>query len=190
MDVANPRVRPLLGKMIADGMHQVGLAQADAAVDEKRVVGNARVLGDLDGSGAGELVGLAGDEAVEGEPAVEPRALEGRRRFTARCGGRRGTGRRRHVAHRGVEVACQDELQGKRAAARFGRHSLDFPGEALAHQFQHETVRRRQNEGLRFVGFFGRERANPGVELLCGEFLLQSAQARFPEVLHAFGWPL
>jgi len=43
------RLRPLVGDMVADRLHEVGLAQAHPAVDEQRVVGNPGVLGDLDG---------------------------------------------------------------------------------------------------------------------------------------------
>ena len=58
--------------MVADGVDQVSLAEADAAVDEERVVGGAGTLGDLDRGRARELVGLAGDESVERESRIEP----------------------------------------------------------------------------------------------------------------------
>ena len=48
------------------------LPRPDAAVDEQRVVGSARVLGDLHRRGARELVGLAGHERVERESRIEP----------------------------------------------------------------------------------------------------------------------
>ena len=48
-------------------MHQVSLAQPDAAIDEQGVVRPARILGDLVSGGAGELVALALDEVREGE---------------------------------------------------------------------------------------------------------------------------
>ena len=53
--------------MVADRVHQVGLAEADAAVDEQRVVGAPGVLRDLQRCGARELVALALDEIVERE---------------------------------------------------------------------------------------------------------------------------
>ena len=56
-----------VGELVADRLQQVGLAQAHAAVDEQRVVGDAGVLGDLDRGRARELVRLAGHEAVEGK---------------------------------------------------------------------------------------------------------------------------
>ena len=65
--VGEPRVGIALLELVRDRMHQMGLAQTDAAVDEQRVVGLARVAGDLNGGRLGELVALALDEAVEGE---------------------------------------------------------------------------------------------------------------------------
>ena len=47
----------LRGDRVADGVHEVGLAQADAAVQEQRVVGVARALGDAQGGGVGQAVG-------------------------------------------------------------------------------------------------------------------------------------
>ncbi|CAB4910451.1 unannotated protein [freshwater metagenome] len=53
-------------------MQQVGLAQPGVAVDEQRVVGPGRRLGDRDGRGVGEPVAVADDEAVEDVLGVEP----------------------------------------------------------------------------------------------------------------------
>ena len=47
---------------IADGVDQVGFAKADAAINKQRVIGFARALRDLDGGGACQIVGFAGDE--------------------------------------------------------------------------------------------------------------------------------
>ena len=59
-----------LTDQVADRVHQVRLAEADAAVDEQRVVGAARVLADLHRGRPGELVALAFDEGREGEFGV------------------------------------------------------------------------------------------------------------------------
>jgi len=56
---------------VADRMHQVGLAEPHATVDEQRVVAPAGIFGHLHGGGASELVGLALDEGVEGEVGIE-----------------------------------------------------------------------------------------------------------------------
>jgi hypothetical protein len=52
----------------------VGLAEADAPVDEQRVVGPPRILGDLDRGSSRELVALALDEIRERELGVQPAA--------------------------------------------------------------------------------------------------------------------
>ena len=59
--------------MVADGLHQVGLAEADAAVEEQRVVASRGVLGHRPAGGVGELVGAADDEVVELIARVELR---------------------------------------------------------------------------------------------------------------------
>ena len=66
------RVALAPGQLQADRVHQVGLAEADAAIEEQRVEARARrALGDAAGAGIGELVRLADDEGVEGEALVE-----------------------------------------------------------------------------------------------------------------------
>ncbi len=64
-DVEKLRVRLLVEDFLADGLQQVGLAQPDAAVDEQRVVGGARLIGHGHGGGVGELIVRAGDEIIE-----------------------------------------------------------------------------------------------------------------------------
>lgn len=56
--------------VVADGVQQVGLAEARVAVDEERVVCLGR-LGDGDCRGMGEPVGPADDEGVEAVLRVE-----------------------------------------------------------------------------------------------------------------------
>src|SRR5690606_757909 len=56
---------------IADCLHQVGLSQPDAPVDEQRVVGLAGVLAHLVRRGPRKLVTLALDECREGESRVQ-----------------------------------------------------------------------------------------------------------------------
>ncbi len=72
-DVADGGVGLEAFYLVADGVHEVGLAHADAAVEEERVVGLGGSLGDGDGGGEGELVAGAGDEAVEVVARVELR---------------------------------------------------------------------------------------------------------------------
>ena len=69
------RLRAVLAPQFpGDGMHQVGLAQADAAVQEQRIEADARRLfGDAARAGIGKLIGLADDEVIEREPRIEHR---------------------------------------------------------------------------------------------------------------------
>src|SRR6185369_15681544 len=85
--VADARLWATVGEMVADRLQQVSLAQAHPPVNEQRVVGDAGVLGDLDGGRPRELVRLTGDEAVEGKRPIEPPAF-GRRGFCAGACGR------------------------------------------------------------------------------------------------------
>ncbi len=77
LQVTNAGARLLRQQRVADRVHEVGLAQTDAAVDEQRVVGAPGVFRHLNGRGAGKLVGLAGDQGFEAEHGVEARALQG-----------------------------------------------------------------------------------------------------------------
>src|SRR5690606_32894162 len=74
------RTRIALRNEVADGMHQVRLAEPHAAVDEQRVVRAARVLADLHGGRARELIALAFDEAFERERSVQAAAERRARR--------------------------------------------------------------------------------------------------------------
>ena len=67
VQVGDARARVALADQVADRVHQVRLAEADAAVDEQRVVGRAGILRDLVRRGLGEVVALALDEAGEAE---------------------------------------------------------------------------------------------------------------------------
>lgn len=62
LNVANFCIRVVLVDAAIDRVDQVGLAAADAAIYEQRVVARARVACDLPGGRAGELVGFAGYE--------------------------------------------------------------------------------------------------------------------------------
>ena len=59
-------------RVVPDGVQQVGLAQPGVAVDEQRVVGLGRGLGDRDGGGVGEPVARADDERLERVLRVQP----------------------------------------------------------------------------------------------------------------------
>ena len=62
----------VLPDMVADGLHEVRFAQADPAIDQKRVEGRmARLLGDGQRGAARELVAIAFYESIEGVRGVQ-----------------------------------------------------------------------------------------------------------------------
>src|SRR5512134_805983 len=71
VDIADLGFRRLQAQAVADRLDEVGLAEADTAVDEERVVGGPGPFGNLGGCSARKLVGLAGDERLEGEAGIE-----------------------------------------------------------------------------------------------------------------------
>ena len=75
-------------RVVADGVQEVGLAQAGAPVDEQGVVGAGGRLRHGDGGGVGEPVGGAGDVGVKGVARVEAGAVAaGGALADAGCGG-------------------------------------------------------------------------------------------------------
>ena len=80
--IANARARIALQHQMSGGLHQVGLAEADAAEDEKRIgaVAAARVFADLQRGGARQLVGVAFHMLVKGVIGVHGVAGVGARR--------------------------------------------------------------------------------------------------------------
>ena len=70
-DVPDQEVRVVLPHEVGDGLEQVGLAQPGVAVDEQRVVGERRPLGDGQGGRVGEAVRRADHEGVEGVLGVQ-----------------------------------------------------------------------------------------------------------------------
>src|SRR5665213_3456651 len=57
--------------MLADGVEQMSLAQSDAAIEKKRVIGTSRRLRHSGRSGVRMIVVFADDEALEGVFRVE-----------------------------------------------------------------------------------------------------------------------
>ncbi len=73
--VADAETGRVGGEVVGDRDQEVGLAEAGRAVEEERVVGLRRRLGDGQGRRVGDPVSLADDEAVEGVVGVEVRSL-------------------------------------------------------------------------------------------------------------------
>ena len=71
-DVGQLQIAIVLQHVLPDRVHQVGLAETDAAVDEQRVVGARRRFGDGAAGGVRELIRRSDDEGVEGVAGIEP----------------------------------------------------------------------------------------------------------------------
>ena len=112
--------------VVPDRVQEVGLAQSGRAVDEERVVGAGRGLGDRERGGVGEAVRRADDEVLERVAGVQ--------RGPARRGGI-GRGRRRGRWRAGVAVAVS-------ATAAAVRHEdgLVEPGAGLDREVDDDVV--------------------------------------------------
>ncbi len=154
-------------------MHQVRLAEADAAVEEQRIEGHDAAFGDTARSRVREFIGLADDEAFEGEARIERRAREigvvpGRSR-----GGLRGV---RAVPGR-LDVGLRLDLGRNRTGlcgalgrdmerdavhlvAGFQEHTVNLLAEVSRHPCSHE-VSRHQERGDAIVQIREFERFDP-----------------------------
>src|SRR5699024_2054662 len=90
--VPDPHARVHVAGVVANGVQQVRLAQTGLAVDEQRVVGAGRRLGDRQGGRVGEPVGGAGHEGLEGVLRVEARVHVRTDRVSTALTGARGCG--------------------------------------------------------------------------------------------------
>jgi hypothetical protein len=72
VDVENLGLWTVGQQVVADGVHQVGLAQADAAVNEQRVVELAQAAGHVHCSGARHAVGRTFHQRGKGQRGVQP----------------------------------------------------------------------------------------------------------------------
>lgn len=93
-NVENLHVRMILPDLVADGVHQMGLAQSGIAEQEEGVVGEGRIVGHGHGRRLGKPVGIPHHEIVKGVAGrkVGDKGLLGKggRGFLLR----RGSGRR------------------------------------------------------------------------------------------------
>src|SRR5678815_1266485 len=69
--IADRSLRHALLDLMADGLHEVGLSHADAAIKEKRVICLGRALSDGLTSCVSELVAAANHEGIEGIARIE-----------------------------------------------------------------------------------------------------------------------
>ena len=81
MDVEHFGAGHIGQQAVTHGMHQVGLAQTDAAIDKQRVVQVPGHTRHMHGGSACHAVGRTLHQSVEGEGVVEPGFKNGRRGF-------------------------------------------------------------------------------------------------------------
>ncbi|GBD41128.1 hypothetical protein HRbin39_00506 [bacterium HR39] len=185
-----PLRRPLADAP-ADGVHQVCLAQAHAAVEEQRVEGRCVGHGHPLGGGEGELVGLAHHEGLEGEAGIEPRAqlllLAGALRRAG--GGRlRPRGGRRSVRHlRGGRTAghgprarrADGEGDGAHPRIATGPQRADAVGVVRDDPVAHEAGGHGEDQRVA-VEPLELERPQPGAEGGLAEFGAQRGAHLLP----------
>ena len=160
--------------LVADRVHQVRLAETDAAVDEQRVVGTAGILRDLEGSGARQLIALAFNEAVERERLVEPPADRRARPYL----GLRGRRRRSRISAHGRAAADLD-LDLRRAFDVTPPPGANLLEGMRLDPIDDEAVRREQLQQRPVLDEL--QRPNPRVELLLRELGFERARALHPK---------
>ena len=84
-EIHHLRVFFLRADVLADRLHQMRLAEADAAVDEERVVGFGRRLRDREAGGVRDLVVRPDDERLESVARIQARASLFDRRRRGLC---------------------------------------------------------------------------------------------------------
>ena len=167
---------------VAHGVHQVRFAQSDTTIDEKRVVDPARVVADLHAGSAGQLIGLALDETVEGEIRVGV-GLELRRGTVDEGGWRFVRDHLNWTRGRDLLPGCTADLEtndGRIAAADLVHIALEPLEVVLPHPVEYEGVGRHEAHATAIEDTL--QRPYPGVELLVGNLAVEAVEAMLPEV--------
>ena len=176
MHIGNVGFGVMLQQAIAGCLHQVCLAQANPAVNKKRVVGATRVFADLHRGGPGQLIGFTFYVGFEGEFRVKSNG-------GAFC-------LVRHPADRSAAPADAGNFLPFLAADFNGDGYFpalavltDYLGDALEETFldpiHHEPVRRKEAQVVSLV--YRLQRLNPGAELLRGQLAFELFNALLPD---------
>ena len=80
-EIGHARALFVADDVLADGMEQMGLAQADAAVEEERIVGFAGHLCDGEGCRVGKIVVVADNERFKSVFGIKVQIAAGGRAF-------------------------------------------------------------------------------------------------------------
>ena len=158
-------------------MHEVGLAEPDAAVDEQRIVARARIVGDGERRRVREAVAAPDDELVENVAGVELGILgddDGivldHRARRARLG--RGNAGR---------IRGRDELDRHGFAERLSRRELDLVPVVLHEPIDEEGVRTLDHE-MPVLAAHEPRRLEPGLEALRVHLGADALENGIPEV--------
>ena len=164
---------------VAGGEHQMGLAQAGAAVQQQRVVrAVAGLLRGLPGGGAAELVAAAFDEVVEACSAsrdCRAKASPAARSRAARGGS--ATARARRCAPQRADFQADTSRWPAKCAEQFA----DARQVALPHLFarRRRWARTAPWPSSRWLGL---QRLEPGVDVLGRQFGFQAFEAAGPGI--------
>jgi len=184
--VEHLRAGIVLHEHVAGGVHEVGLAEAGAPIEQQGVVRPARVHRHLHGRGLAQLVRLAFDEGFEGVVRVEVVHVRWlvRRLRHARCRlGRRGRhGRRRASRHRAGAGRADLQANGQGAAAQVFDDRLDLVQVLLAHGVQRIGVRRVEEQPVSVLP--GLQRHQPGMDVLGRQLAFKTLETAPPEITH------
>ncbi len=171
---------------IANGVQQVGLAQAGAAIEEQRVISATRIVGHLTGRRTGQLVGLTFDEILEGVvhvgvALVVRLGLGFRLAFPAlvRVIHRIDTTRRRSGDRDGMGTITDVKTQGGSiGSAQLVDDAVDPDQVLVAYPVQNEAIRCIQGQSI--VTQLRLKRPDPHAEFCRGQLILQPVKALLP----------
>ena len=164
-EVQDLQVRLPVEDAVADGVHQVRLAEAHAAVEEQRVVAVRRARRHGHRRGVGELVGAADDEGLEAVPRVELR---------------QGPRIRPFVFGGAVRGAGDLEPDGEAAFPDLAREAVQHVAIALFEGAE-EAFRRHPQHQLAGTLVHRDQRPEPGGELLGVQLVLKLSFETRPE---------
>ena len=110
-NIGDARALLVAGDVLADGVEQVGFAEADAAVEKKWIIGFAGSLGDGQRGGVGKIVVIADDKGFERVLGIKTDfpVVEGP--FVAGLGGSGGFAQGGSGGRQGLGVATGGDLE-------------------------------------------------------------------------------
>ena len=172
--VQDARIRVEALDFLGDRVHEVGLAEPDAAVEKERVVRARRRFGHRARGGMGELVGRPDDEALEGEARI------GHDR-SARAGCGHGGRDGRRVGGAGFEPDLELRKTGGRGLA--GEQCSVARLDPVRENPRRDRYRQDSSAGRGIEGNLS-GRPEPGVELLRIELFLDLLEDGRPDLGH------